>query len=107
MWTHFWDMHSGGTRKLKVGHVFIEASRESAVKVFYAMFARNPYRVTCTCCGPDYSVSEYDTVEEATKFTHELLGHKFSELALIVYKSKFPKDWRNAEIPEEGYVWVE
>ena len=68
-WTHFWDMHSGGgCKEAPYEHIFIEAPLEEAVRIFYNRFGHNPYRVSCTCCGEDYSVSEYDTLEEATAY---------------------------------------
>lgn len=67
-WTHFHDMHSGGSQKLKWGHIFIEAPQAEAEIIFQNRFKRNPNRVTCTCCGADYSISEEPTLEQATAF---------------------------------------
>ena len=69
-WIHFWDMHSGGGVKQKpYKHIYIEAtSQDEAEVIFYKRFKHNPNRVTCTCCGSDYSVSEYDTLEAATEY---------------------------------------
>ena len=67
-WTHFHDMHSGGGQKLEWGHIFIEAPEDEAVRVFYNRFGRSPHRVTCTCCGEDYSLSEHPSLEQATAF---------------------------------------
>jgi hypothetical protein len=36
--------------------------------VFYAVFGRNPNRVTCTCCGEDYSISGYADLAQATGY---------------------------------------
>lgn len=68
MWTHFWDMCSGGGRKLKWDHIFIEAPRDEAELIFQNRFGRNPNRVTCTCCGPDYSIYDGEDLEEMTAF---------------------------------------
>jgi hypothetical protein len=68
MWTTFWDMHSGGDQKEKWGMIFIEAPEEEAKIIFYNRFGHNPERVTCTCCGEDYSISENDSLEQATAF---------------------------------------
>jgi len=55
--TLFCDMHSGGSTKVKpYNKIYIEAPKEEAEIIFYKKFGRNPYRVTCTCCGEDYSV---------------------------------------------------
>lgn len=68
MWTHFHDMHSGGGQKLDWGHLFIEAPEDEAKVIFQNRFGRNPDRVTCTCCGPDYSLTQSDTLEQATGY---------------------------------------
>lgn len=57
-WTQFWDMHSGGPLKEKWQFIYIEAPKEEAKIIFYNRFGHNPERVTCTCCGEDYSISE-------------------------------------------------
>jgi len=67
-WTRFMDMHSGGGLKEEWQYIYIEASLEEAKSVFYSRFGHNPERVTCTCCGEDYSISEYKTLEEATAY---------------------------------------
>ncbi len=72
MWTEFMDMHSGGGQKLDFAYCFIEAPEDEARRVFYARFGRNPNNVTCSCCGPDYSVSTYDTLEHATAYNRNL-----------------------------------
>jgi len=66
MWTHFWDMHSGGGLKEPWQHIYIEAPMEQAKSVFYNRFGHNPDRVTCTCCGNDYSISEEETLADVT-----------------------------------------
>lgn len=68
MWTQFWDMNSGGGKKLKWSYIYIEAPKEQAITIFKEMFRRNPYNVTCECCGSDYCVDEYPTLEAATEF---------------------------------------
>lgn len=65
MWTHFWDMHSGGRKKEKFAHCFIEAPEEEAKVIFYNRFGHSADRVTCTCCGEDYAVTEYESLAEA------------------------------------------
>jgi hypothetical protein len=68
MWTQFMDMHSGGGRKLDWEYIYIEAPQAEAEAVFFAKFKRNPNRVTCTCCGPDYSITESEDLAQATAF---------------------------------------
>lgn len=68
-WTHFMDMHSGGGLKEPgYSHIFIEAPENEAVVIFYNRFGHNPYRVSCSCCGEDYGVYEYDSLAEATRY---------------------------------------
>lgn len=69
MWTRFMDMHSGGSCKQKpYKYIYIEAPEEEAVEIFYNRFAHYPHWVACECCGPNYSVSEYQTLEEAQEY---------------------------------------
>jgi hypothetical protein len=67
-WTQFHDMHSGGGQKEDFARLYIEAPEDEACRIFYAKFGHSPHRVTCTCCGEDYSVSEYDSLEQATAY---------------------------------------
>jgi len=58
-WTRFMDMHSGGgTKEQGYEYIYIEAPQEEAEVVFYNRFGHSPSRVSCTCCGDDYSVTE-------------------------------------------------
>jgi len=67
MWTHFYDMHSGGgTKEAPYEHIYIEG--DNAVGVFYARFGHHPHRITCTCCGGDYSISSNESLEELTRY---------------------------------------
>lgn len=74
VWTHFWDMHSGGGQKLKWSHIFIEAPEKQAEIIFQNSFGRNPNRVTCTCCGEDYASSEGEDLKQLCGFH---LGWKY------------------------------
>lgn len=76
MWTEFMDMHSGGGQKLDWAYIFVEAPEDEARRVFAARFGRNPDNVTCDCCGSDYSVSEHDTLEQATAYNRQLRSVK-------------------------------
>jgi hypothetical protein len=68
MWTRFFDMDSGGGQKEQWKNIYIEAPEKEAVSVFHTRFGHDPNNVTCNCCGEDYSIAEYDTLEEATSF---------------------------------------
>ena len=129
MWTHFWDMHSGGGQKLDWAHIYIEAPQDQAEIIFYNRFDRNPHRVTCTCCGSDYSLSESQTLREATAFhrgcAYDDKKKEYVEQANTKYRQKYiplttflkskdikviyAKDINPSEkrgtLPEEGYVW--
>ena len=66
-WTTFWDMHSGGECKEEpYEKIYIEAPEEEARVIFYNRFGHNPDRVSCTCCGEDYTVNEDESLEQAT-----------------------------------------
>ena len=68
--TRFYDLHSGGKQKTDFPVIFIDGAEELATKRFRRLFKRDPRNITCQCCGADYSISEYETFEEAIK--HEL-----------------------------------
>ena len=63
------DMHSGGgTKEPPYEYIYIEAPREEAELVFYHRFGHNPHRVTCTCCGEDYEISEGGDLKQLTGY---------------------------------------
>lgn len=68
MWTRFYDMHSGGRSKLDWEIIYIEAPKEKAIKIFKEKFDRDPFNITCDCCGDDYDVDSEETLEAVTKF---------------------------------------
>jgi hypothetical protein len=69
VWTQFWDMHSGGgTKEEPYEKIYIEAPEAEAKVIFFNRFGHNPERVSCTCCGEDYSVHEHPSLAEATGF---------------------------------------
>jgi len=153
MWTKFWDMHSGGGTKLwrhadgtiddngswrraktdeqPVEFIYIEAPQEEARVIFYNRFGRNPDRVTCTCCGSDYSLDSEEDFAQLTGYHRnarcdessgayvEELDDRFGRKSLIsvaAYKrqpeihiisaSKIKKAERVGHVPAEGYVWA-
>lgn len=130
MWTHFWDMHSGGdTKEPPYEHIYIEASASDAKVIFYNRFGHNPERVTCTCCGEDYSISESSTLDQATAYQR---GCAFDESTqcwieqpdsrysfrkyiglenyvaqpdvLVLHESEISPAQREGSVPEQGYV---
>ena len=113
LWTHFWDMHSGGGTKEKWQHIFIHAPETEAKIIFYNRFGHNPDRVSCTCCGPDYSISE-GALKELTKYHRSGRYGKFKGTAqefgeqpevLYIRTRDIKPDERVGEVPEQGYVW--
>ena len=89
--TRFMDMHSGGGNKLEWEYIYIEAPKEEAKIIFYNKFGRNPDKVSCTCCGPDYSVNDEETLDQATAYDRNC---KFT------YKNS-----KGKEVPREK-AWV-
>lgn len=133
MWTQFMDMHSGGEQKLAWAYIYIEAPRDEAELVFQNRFSRNPNRVTCTCCGPDYSISEEETLQRLTAFERNCAwtedGNGYEERqnerrsyagpymtvdeyveksgALFVRADEIKPEERKGSLRSEGYVWAE
>ena len=108
MWTEFWDMHSGGSQKEKWHYIYIEVAQEKAEKVFYNRFNHNPNRVSCTCCGEDYSISESKTIEEATEYQRNgctVDEFKQREDVLIVFESEIAPEELEGEVPDQGFIW--
>ena len=58
MWTEFFDMHSGGSKKTEWEKICIELEEDEAVEYFKKRFNIDPHNVTCDCCGSDFSVDE-------------------------------------------------
>jgi hypothetical protein len=69
MWTRFAFVAARALTSFPFPVVFIEAEREEAIEIFRTTFDRNPNYATCNCCGADFSISEYPTLEEATAFS--------------------------------------
>jgi hypothetical protein len=125
MWTRFMDMHSGGSCKQKpYEYIYIEAPEAEAKVIFYNRFGHNPERVTCTCCGDDYSIEDYDTLERATAYDrgcqhgrgndegYNLASAKVSvddyvarPDVLVVPEADIKPQERTGEVPVQGYVW--
>lgn len=133
MWTHFWDMHSGGEQKERFAHCFIEAPEDEAKIIFYNRFGHNPDRVTCTCCGNDYSITECDTLAEATAYQrnceYDQILQKYVEFArkseyvnydhiplekyiqqddvMVIFKEEILDSERYGDLPQQGYIWMD
>lgn len=64
-YTTFCDMASGGREKTPYAIIIIQGEEAQAVERFKNEFERDPHNVTCDCCGPDFSVWEHETREDA------------------------------------------
>jgi hypothetical protein len=129
-WTRFMDMHSGGGAKEKWLYIYIEAPLEEAKVIFYNRFGHNPERVTCTCCGEDYSISSGESLEQLTgwdrgceytvdRYIEEqsarysfnkyktLDEYKATPNILFIPASDIKPEERVGSVPEQGYVWVD
>lgn len=130
VWTLFWDMHSGGGTKVKpYEKIYIEAPMAQATAVFWHRFKRNPERVTCTCCGPDYSLEEGSLLEVAgyhrgCAFENDAwvdkpdksksYAKKYETEAeyfarpdvLLIRASEIKPEELTGDVPTEGYQWV-
>jgi len=133
MITYFFDVHSGGGSKEQWQHILIEAPQDVAELVFYNRFGHNPNRVTCTCCGPDYSIYEHESLEQATAYHRNCFydkesrdyleeldpqkeGYGLSYVTLtdylgrddVLFISKYDIESHETlgELPAQGYVWA-
>jgi hypothetical protein len=133
MWTLFWDMYSGGHIKEKpYDKIYIEASQDEAEIIFYNKFGHNPHRVTCTCCGPDYSIDNSESLEEASAYhrncRYDKKCNKYIEEGdperewakyltlseylkekdiLVIRENEINPSDRIGTLPRQGYVWVD
>lgn len=130
MWTQFYDMHSGGGSKEKYELIYIEAPQSEAEIIFYNRFGHNPNRITCTCCGNDYSISEDESLAQLTAFhrncdydsslkqyvekpntrygNNQLISlndYIKQEDVLVIKSEEIKSDERLGQLPEQGYIW--
>lgn len=128
----FMDMHSGGnTKEGDYNYIYIEATEEEAKIIFQNRFGHNPDRVSCTCCGKDYSTSESESLEQVTAYERNCryVGHEYIEEpdtkydksrklitlenycklpnVLIIRKEEIKPEERKGNLRVSGYVWVE
>jgi len=114
-WTRFMDMHSGGGLKEKVQYIYIEAPEEEAKIIFYNKFGHSPDRVSCTCCGKDYSISSGEDLAQMMGYdrgcrsleTPEYKSGKKKGLYKPVNDPKFKAHYYledDEAFPPEGYT---
>lgn len=114
-WTHFMDMCSGGDLKESpYEHIYIEAPWTEARVIFYNRFGHSPDRVTCTCCGEDYSLAEKSTLEEVSSYWRKKRGksqsvqeHVESETVLAISAKDIKPEEHSGDVPAQGYVWMD
>lgn len=131
MWTRFMDMHSGGGAKHQFEYILIEAPRAEATVVFYKRFGTNPERVSCTCCGADYSISAGDDLAQLTAYDRNCdyddaaqryveRPHRWSSArpvtpleeylkdpeVLVIRSADIKPEERVGDVPRQGYVWM-
>lgn len=124
MFTRFWDMCSGGGLKEDpYQYIYIEAPEGEAKIIFYNRFGHSPERVSCTCCGDDYSIDSNPSLELSTAFhrgciwddklknydinsgTQSLEEYLKREDVLFIPASDIKPEERIGSVPEQGYVW--
>lgn len=133
-WTRFMDTHSGGgTKEVPYEYIYVEAPEAEAKVIFYNRFGHSPDRVTCTCCGSDYSIDDEPTLAEATAYArgcdydhdakqyverfrlewsgldHLLTVEEYVALAevLVIAADDIKPAERDGNVPDQGYVWVD
>lgn len=67
-WTKFWDMHTAGRAKTEYEKIYVEALYDEAVEFFESRFETDPHNVSCRCCGQDFSIDGYDSLQQATAY---------------------------------------
>jgi hypothetical protein len=80
-WTRFMDMHSGGPLKTDWQYIYIEAPETEAIRIFQSMFGQDPNAIACECCGYNFSISEEETLAQASAFDRgcDYVGGKYVE----------------------------
>jgi len=92
------DMASGGRTKQKpYDLIFIQAPESEAKVIFYNRFRHNPERVTCTCCGEDYSIQTDAEFAQSSGYDRNCGYDK--ELRRYV-ESAPTEGWRRSEEPQ-------
>lgn len=122
MWTRFMDMHSGGGSKEKHEYIYIEAPEDEAKVILFNRFGHNPERVSCTCCGEDYSISDAETLEQLTAYDRgcawndnggydvesgkrSLDEYLADPSVLVIRAGEIKSDERKGSVPAQGYIW--
>lgn len=98
VWVQFWDMHSGGgTKEPPYEKIYIEAKdQEAAALIFYNRFGHSPERVSCTCCGGDYSISFDKDLAQLTGYHRDCIPVSGPKRAFKYLEEgqRVPKGWK-------------
>lgn len=62
-WTNFYDLSSGGYEKTPHSIIAVEGDEKTARERFEAIFEADSHGCACECCGSDFSVDEYESLE--------------------------------------------
>lgn len=66
--TRFMDLCGGGYTKTPYTHIYIDEPANEAIKTFKDLLGCDPTIITCQCCGSDFAIDEYSSIEEATAY---------------------------------------
>lgn len=96
-WTYFYDMASGGYQKTDFSYVLIEGGEDRAKDIFEERFGQNPEDTACECCGQNFSIDTYPTLEQATAYER---GCRFDQTTKSFVEQK-REDGRTYQTLEE------
>lgn len=110
MWVEFFDMCSGGfVKQPPYDRIYIEAKSEAEASIiFFNRFGHSPDRVTCLCCGEDYSVYSEESLEDLTEYDRRgcsLVEHAERDGVLIIRSDEVRLGERKGEVPVRGQLW--
>lgn len=89
-WTRFSDDLSKGTLKEPpYEEIYIQAPKEESKVIFYKRFGHHADNVTCEGCLEDYSVSQYNSLQDA--FRDSYIDHQ-KDATMIIITHKEIKD---------------
>jgi len=113
-WTRFSDMHSGGRAKERdeqgqeISQIYIQAPEREAEIVFYNRFGHAADRISCTCCGSDYSVTQLEDGETPTQEREYWLREGYrseTDRYVDIPADEIKPDERVGAVPTSGWVW--
>jgi hypothetical protein len=81
MWTAFIENTEENTRpKRQFTAIYIETSRQRAIKIFIKRFQFSPINNTCDCCGNYYDIFSRSSLQEVTaeeRGCYEIYNHNY------------------------------